>query len=125
MYSPQFGVFVLSGGGNCRPERSDLYGAVGVNDGSACFLTRKEGRRFWDFQQLARYDLFVHCFDHLFFTGNGGIAGLDKHSIVTMRFRKLGTTASYRSPRFARITAANGYVYVAYEQTRMRSHGVI
>lgn len=127
MYDPQFGVVVLNGegGGNRHPESNDLYGAVSVNDGRACFLTSKRGQRFGRFQQLARYDLFVHCFDHMFFTRNGGIVGLDRQSILNMRVRKLGTTASYRSPRFARIAAANGHVYVAYEQTRMRTRGVI
>lgn len=117
-YDSRFGVVVLRHGGNRHPESHDLYGAVSATDGTACFLTSKEGRRFGRFQQLARYDLFVHCFDYFYFSKG------DKKEL-NMRVRKLGTTASYRSPRFARITVAEGHVYIAYEQTVRRNRGFI
>lgn len=93
----------LGSAGEEHAEDFQLYGAV--TEGTACFLTKKQGPPNPNRRGVDTYELLVRCFD-LPWNNNG---------TIRKRVRSFGMVPSFETPRFAKVAAGRGQVFVTYE----------
>lgn len=117
------GVQALSKGGERYPGVDRMYGDVDIKSGIACFLTTTASNtedEDMTSTPSSSYDLFVHCF-------NVNASPQQQQTTTNMRVRKVvERVSSERTVLFSTVSVgSNGCVYIAYEQTVLRGHGLI